>query len=282
MADILLKDLTLNLPTVTAVQSNLFPIRFFKYLKYLTICNLKTDHLDRDTFNDLRILKELAVFNMSVKWVSAELLWPMNNSLTNLSVNLVSEINLYNWTGSVKLPALNRLEIKNSRIYTVENNSLQGLSNCTHLIFNNCSIESVSAGSFRTTSSTLVFIDLRNNLLATLCSGFFTEYLSKPVMFIYLSQNPWNCCILSANFIESVNENSGIFDVTMCLDSSTTKTTQTTSASITVSTTSTTGENYPVTTSKLVQTTKTPNASISLNSESLTIFLAFIFLRMGY
>lgn len=191
----------------------------------------------------------------------------INRSLTNLTINTLSEINDYNyWTGSVQLPALNRVDIKNSRIDTIENNSLQGLSKCTHLIFNNCSIKCISAGSFETISSTLISIDLRNNLLTTLSSDLFTEYLCKSLMIIYISENPWDCCILSANFIESVNENSDIFDGTIWTAISTLETTQASNASSTVSA-STTTENYPMTTTKFVSITKASNSGIQFVTE---------------
>lgn len=249
-------------------------MRFFKYLKYLTIIKMKVEFFERDTFNELNKLQNLTLNNMPIKWINKELLWPMKDSLINLTINQFYEVNLYNLTGCIQLTVLKILNIQNSQIRSIGNNSLQGLLRCSTLILHNCSIQFIANESFRTITETLVYIDLRANFLTVVCENLFHQFLSTVGMTILIDKNPWNCSLLSNNLIETVNNYSNIFDMYLCGKSTTT---EITSVSTTISST-TEEENV------IESTTKKPNSCNNniFKNLRMKIYLSILLLQFLY
>lgn len=230
---------------------------------------MNVEFFNRDTFNELNRLENLSISNIPIKWINKEVLWPMKDSLINLTINHLNKINLYNLTGCLQLTALNILYIQNSRIHSIKNNSLQGLINTATIILNNCSIQTIEIESFRSVTNSLVYIDLRANYLTVICENLFIGFLSTPGMIILIDNNPWNCSILSNNLVDIVNNNSNIFYTYLCLPSTITTTTETTTISTFISSTG-------LEESETEITSKTPNScnkNILLYSNSISMLL---------
>lgn len=75
---------------------------------------------------------------------------------------------------------------------TIDTNTFQTFSSIKSLSLTSCRIERIAPMAFDRILSTLVYLDLSNNLLRSIPSGLFGQFPGRPIT-VQISNNPWHC-----------------------------------------------------------------------------------------
>lgn len=178
---------------IPIIEKNAFATNQFKHLKILTMTMTTPIEFKYGAFNYIKIQQLHISFTAVINW-HYNLLEPIAGSLNQITIrDLAKPINIFNIIGSVPLPRLYLLTIRNisENMRVLTSNTISNVPSITVLGLKYCNIEIIKEGAFDRLTA-LAAIILRNNRLKTLPHNLFDNTLIVFASLVFVD-NPWEC-----------------------------------------------------------------------------------------
>lgn len=179
---------------------NAFATRLFSKMKTLSLEQLELSYLRTGIFNGLQELEWLALFDMNLLIVDADILRPCQQ-LNFLNIKNCSQIDHTRWleniTGAASLTLTYASISENNFQREINEATFRGLTQIKMLELVDDQIEFIGEKSFDCVTSTLMSLDLRMNRLKTISADLIGVLLANKQQTmnvdIFLDENPWHC-----------------------------------------------------------------------------------------
>lgn len=166
-----------------------------KFIKKLVISYAKYEPIKSGTFNGLVNLEVLEIEGWGLGVIETGVLDALNATLKEFSLKesiTSTEILIDGLTGAGALNKLEKVTFKYNLKTSITRDSFTGLTNVRTLYLSGCQIETIGWGSFDSLNF-LEVLQLKDNKLATIPDGFFSNILIRNRTQIFLEGNRFLC-----------------------------------------------------------------------------------------
>lgn len=203
------KGLTIQYTSLYSILFDAFNSSQFIELEFLEFKRVSIGYLYTKSFNGLKNLKILHMYDLGLIKVMNNFLKPCQNlevfTMFRCGPNRVI---LDNFFGKSEYNHLYKVDIRNCNLKSINETTFWGLKSLKILRLNEANISKIEPKSFDVVIRTLTTLNLESNNLTTLPKDIFKSH-RVPINFtVILGNNPWHCdCDLNElkSFIKNVN-----------------------------------------------------------------------------
>lgn len=156
---------------------------------------MRITHLRASIFDGLDQLEQLHISQIPLKLIDVNCLSALNHLQSLLLEGMVNDVmDISNLTGSTLSKYLQIVSLRQNNFYkTINSKTFLGLVAVTSLYLTNSNIHTLGPDCFRSISSTVQLINLRQNALKTIPEHLFDNIVGKKFIAVHLAENPWLC-----------------------------------------------------------------------------------------